>query len=134
MLTPREALVYAMVIAAEADQDVAEAEIDIIGDLVHHLPAFTGLDRAAMTQMAGRCSERIENEGGVERLFADIREALSPGLRETAYALMCDVIAVDGRLNRNEIRLLEQFRARLGVDPTLARTVERVAELRFQAA
>jgi uncharacterized membrane protein YebE (DUF533 family) len=134
MLTPQEALVYAMVIAAEADHQVVQAEIDIIGDLVHHLPAFAGLDRVAMTEMASRCSERIASEGSVDPLFEEIRHALSPGLRDTAYALICDVIAVDRRLNRDEMRLLDQIRAQLGVDPTLARTVERVTELRFQAA
>lgn len=134
MLTPREALVYAMVIAAEADHEIADAEIDIIGDLVNHLPAFAGLDRATMTEMATSCSERIAREGGVDRLFTEIREALSPTLRETAYALVCDVIAVDRRLNRDEMRILERIRAELEIDPVVARSVERVAELRFQAA
>ena len=55
-------------------------------------------------------------------------------LRETAYAPACDVIAVDSRLNRAEMRILEQISTHLEVDPAMARAIERVAEVRFQAA
>ena len=55
-------------------------------------------------------------------------------LRETAYALACNAIAADSRLNRAEMRILEQIRTQLEVDPAMARAIERVAEVRFQAA
>ena len=42
MLSPQEALVYTMVVAAEADHEIAEAEINLIGDLGNHLPVFRG--------------------------------------------------------------------------------------------
>ncbi len=104
MLSPQEALVYTMVVAAESDHEVAEAEIKIIGDLVNHLPIFRGLDRAAMTRMATACSKMLGQSGGADKVFELIRQALTPPLRDTAYALACDVIAVDSRLNRNEMR------------------------------
>lgn len=134
MISAQEALIYTMVVAAESDHDVADAEIDIIGDLVHHLPVFRGLDRAAMTRIATVCSRMLAQKGGSDRVFGLIREALSPDLRETAYALACDVIAVDSRLHREELQLLEQIRAQLDVAPGIARTIERVAQVRFQAA
>ena len=40
MISPQEALIYTMVAAAEAGREIADAEIDIIGDLVNHLPTF----------------------------------------------------------------------------------------------
>jgi uncharacterized membrane protein YebE (DUF533 family) len=134
MLSPQEALVYTMVVAAESDHEVAEAEIKIIGDLVNHLPIFRGLDRAAMTRMATACSKLLGESGGADKVFELIRRALTPPLRDTAYALACDVIAVDSRLNRNEMRILEQVRIELEVDPVMARAIEQVAEVRFQAA
>jgi uncharacterized membrane protein YebE (DUF533 family) len=134
MISPQEALVYTMVAAAEADRDIDDAEIDLIGDLVNHLPIFKGIDRAAMTEMATRCSDMLAHAGGTDRLFDRIRQALSMPLRETAYALACDVIAVDSRLNRAEMRILENIRAQLQVDPAMARAIERVAEVRFKAA
>jgi uncharacterized membrane protein YebE (DUF533 family) len=134
MLSPQEALVYTMVVAAESDHEIAEAEIKIIGDLVNHLPIFRGLDRAAMTRVATACSKLLGQSGGADKVFELIRQALTPPLRDTAYALACDVIAVDSRLNRNEMRILEQVRIELGVDPVMARAIEQVAEVRFQAA
>jgi uncharacterized membrane protein YebE (DUF533 family) len=134
MIRPQEALVYTMVAAAEADRDIADAEIDLIGDVANHLPIFKGVDRAAMAEMAARCSDMLAQAGGAERMFELIRQALPVSLRETAYALACDVIAVDRRLNRAEMRILEQIRVQLEVDPAMARAIERVAEIRFKAA
>src|SRR5690606_8270638 len=134
MIGPEEALIYTMVAAAESDREVADAEIEIIGDVVNHLPIFAGVDRAAMTAMATRCSEMLAQAGGSDRVFAMIRQALPMSLRDTAYALACDVIAVDRRLNRSEMRVLEEIRAQLEVDPAMARAIEQVAEVRFKAA
>ena len=134
MLSPQEALVYTMVVAAESDHEIAEAEIDLIGDLGNHLPIFRRIDRPKMTKIAMACSEMLAEAGGREKVFGLIRAALSTQLRATAYALACDVIAVDSRLQRDEMQTLEQIRADLEVDPTLARAIERVAVIRFQAA
>jgi uncharacterized membrane protein YebE (DUF533 family) len=134
MIRPQEALVYTMVAAAEADREIDDAEIDLIGDVANRLPIFKGVDRAAMAEMATRCSDMLAQPGGAERVFELIRQALPRSLRETAYALACDVIAVDSRLNRAEMGILEQIRVQLEVDPAMARAIERVAEVRFKAA
>ena len=134
MISPQEALVYTMVAVAESDREIADAEIDIIGDLVHHLPIFKGVDRAAMTEMATRCSEMLGQARGSDKVFGLIRQALSMSLRETAYALACDVVAVDSRLNRAEMRVLDEIRMQLEVDPAMARAIEKVAQVRFKAA
>jgi hypothetical protein len=123
-----------MVAAAEADREVADAEINLIGDLVNHLPIFKGVDRAAMTAMATRGSNLLAQAGGSDQVFDLIRHALTMPLRETAYALACDVIAVDGRRNRAEMRVLERIRAQLAVDPAMARAIEQIVEVRFKAA
>ena len=134
MISPQEALIYTMVAAAESDREVADAEIEMIGDLVNYLPIFSGVDRAAMTAMATRCSEMLARPGGSDQVFGLIRQALPMRLRETAYALACDVIAVDSRLNRAEMRVLKEIRARLEVDRAMARAIEQAAEVRFKAA
>jgi uncharacterized membrane protein YebE (DUF533 family) len=134
MLSPQEALVYTMVVAAEADHEIAEAEINVIGDLCNHLPVFQAVGRAKMTAMAMACSELLTKAGGRAKVFAMIRKALPSQLRDTAYALACDVIAVDSRLRRDELQALEEVRAELDVDPVMARAIEQVAKVRFQAA
>lgn len=134
MLSPQAALVYTMVIVAEADHDVSDEEIRVIGDLVGHLPVFDQIGRAEVTEMASACSELIAEPGGLDEAFRMIRDALSPTLREAAYALGCDVVAVDRRLNRREIRVLEQVREHLGIEPAVADLLEGAARIRFQAA
>ena len=134
MISPQEALIYTMVIAAECDGEIVDAEIDIVGDAANHLPAFKGIDRAAMTAMAARCSDLLAGADGADRVFGLIREALPMPLRETAYALACDVIAVDRRLSRAEMGVLERICAELEIDPAMARAIEQVVQVRFQAA
>lgn len=134
MITPQAALVYTMVIAAEADGDIVGSEIGRIGDLVDHLPIFRGVGRPELAQLASHCSETLAEADAVEDVFAEIREALSPALRETAYALACDVIAADRHLNLHEMKTLEQIRVQLVIDPSTAGMIERATQVRFQAA
>lgn len=134
MLSPQAALIYTMVVAAESDREIADEEINIIGDLVHHLPIFRGLNRRKVSELAAACSEQLARPGGADLVFGQIREALPGSLREAAYALSCDVIAVDCRLTRDEMEALDRIRTQLEVDPVTARTIERAARVRFQAA
>lgn len=134
MLSAQEALVYTMVAVAESDHEIDEAEVKIIGDLINHLPAFRGIDRAAATRMATAGSKLLAKADSRDQLFRQIREALTPQLRETAYAVACDVIAVDRRLNQEELKTLDQVRKHLQVQPAIARAIEQVVTIRFQVA
>jgi hypothetical protein len=133
MLSREAALIYAMVVAAGADREAAP-DLDIIGDLVHHLPIFHSVDRQRVTELATACSKQLSEPGGIEQVYAQIRAPLAGRLREAAYALSCDVIALDDRLRRDAMQALERIRVLLEIDPATARTIERVARVRFQAA
>lgn len=134
MISPQAALVYTMVVVAEADDHICDTEIALIGDLVNHLPIFRGVDRAAVVEMATACSELLARPGGRDQVFDQIRAALKDDLRATAYALACDVIAVDSRLQRSEMGALDDVRNRLGIEPALAGAIERATQVRFHAA
>jgi hypothetical protein len=133
MLSREAALIYAMVVAARADREVAP-DLDIIGDLVHHLPIFHSVDRQRVSELATACSQQLAQPCGVDRVYAQIRAALAGRLREAAYALSCDVIALDDRLRHDAMQVLERIRVLLEIDPAAARTIERAAGVRFQAA
>lgn len=133
MLSPQAALIYAMVAAAKADREIAPTAIDIVGDLARHLPIFGGMDRRQVRELAIGCKELLAGPGGIDRVYGEIRAALSGRMREAAYALSCDVIALDCRPRRDR-QALERIRAQLGVDPATARTIERAARARGQAA
>jgi hypothetical protein len=132
MPSPQAALIGAMVLAAGSGRALAQAEIDIIGDLVHHLPFFGGVERGQVAELATQWSERQAAPGGVERAYGQIRGVLSRPLREAAYALSCDVVAIC-RPQQAE-QALAPIRVRLKIDPATASTIERAARVRSQAA
>jgi uncharacterized membrane protein YebE (DUF533 family) len=134
MLSRQAALIYAMVAAARADRAITAAEIAIIGDLVDHLPIFSGIDRQKAVEIATGCSEQLARPGGIDRVSGEVRAALSTRLREAAYALSCDVIAAGCRRQGDQIEALERVRAQLEVDAASARVIERLARLRSRAA
>jgi tellurite resistance protein len=59
-----------------------------------------------------------------------VRDNLPEHLNETAYALSCDVAAVDGKLQDSELRLLEEIRHELTIDRLHAAAIERGARAR----
>jgi uncharacterized membrane protein YebE (DUF533 family) len=134
MLSRQAALIYAMVAAARADREITAAEIAIIGDLVDHLPIFSGIDRQKAVAIATDCLEQLARPGGIDQVSGQIRAVLSTRLREAAYALSCDVIAAGCRRQGDQTEALERVRAQLEVDAASARVIERLARLRSQAA
>jgi hypothetical protein len=114
-----------MVAAIGSDRAIAQEDVDAVGDLVDHLPLFGGLDRRQASELATHCSAQLARPGGIEQAYRQIRDALPGRLREAAYALSCDVIAL--RRPQQDQQALERMRAQLEVDPATARTIERAA-------
>jgi tellurite resistance protein len=132
MLDPHGALIYTMVIVSAADRDMTDAELAIIGDIVGHLPVFGGFDRDQLQGVLEACTRLLNRENGLEEAFTAIKKALPANLRETAYALACDVAAADGEASQEELRVLEMMRHRLSIDRLIAAGIERGARARFQ--
>jgi tellurite resistance protein len=131
MLDHHGALICAMVIVSASDNDMTDAELRVIGDIVEHLPVFRDFNSAELRQSLNDCVGLLGREKGLEEALNEIREALSPRLRETAYALACDVAAADDNITPEEARVLELLRHRLGLDPLVAAAIERACRARF---
>src|SRR5689334_46191 len=132
MLDPHGALICTMVIVSAADSDMTDAELAIIGRIVEHLPVFRDFDSAMLPSVLEACSRLLSREDGLDEAFAQIRKVLPANLRETAYALACDVAAADGEAAQEELRVLEIMRDRLSIDRLIAAGIERGARARFQ--
>jgi tellurite resistance protein len=132
MLDPHGALICTMVIVSAADSNMTDAELAIIGDIVGHLPVFADFDRDRLPSVLESCSQLLSREEGLDEAFAEIGQALPSNLRETAYALACDVAAADGEAAQEELRVLELMRHRLNIDRLIAAGIERGARARFQ--
>ena len=132
MLDPDAALIYTMVIVSAADSDMTDAELSIIGDIVGHLPVFRGFDRETLPQVLTECVESLGRTSGLDEAVSAIKAALPARLRETAYAVACDVAAADGEATQEELRILEVLRHSLAIDRLIAAGIERGARARFQ--
>ena len=132
MLDHHRALIYTMVIVSGANSKMPEAELHAIGDIVGHLPIFHDFDRQALPGLLNDCAELLAGENGFEATLSAIRSALPTRLRETAYAIACDLVAVDGEASQEELRVLELLRDRFALDRLTAAAIERAARARFQ--
>jgi tellurite resistance protein len=132
MLDHHRALIYTMVIVSAADSDMPDAELRIIGDIVEDLPVFRDFDRRELPRVLNDCTDLIGREDGLEETLKAIKTALPAKLRETAYAIACDLVAADGEATQEELRVLELIRHRLSIDRLIAAAIERAARARFQ--
>jgi len=131
MISHHAALVYTMVLVSAADNDMSDRELRVMGELVSFLPVFEDFDKELLGSAASACAELLDKESGLEDALALIRGALPEKLRETAYALACDVAAADGAAGQEELRMLELIRHRLEVDRLHAAAIERGSRARY---
>ncbi|HJU18567.1 MAG TPA: tellurite resistance TerB family protein [Stellaceae bacterium] len=132
MLDHHRALIYTMVIVSGAAREMAETEQQIIGDIVGHLPVFRDLDHRALPGLLRDCAELMARADGLEATLGAIKSALPAKLRETAYAIACDLVAADGAAEEDELAILELLRNSLDLDRLTAAAIERGARARFQ--
>jgi len=74
----------------------------------------------------------LGQEGGMETVISLVKDSLPDRLRETAYALACDIAATDGSVGQEEARLLEFLRFGLDIERLVAASIERGARARYQ--
>jgi tellurite resistance protein len=132
MLDQHRALIYTMVIVSAADSEMPDAELRIIGDIVGDLPVFSDFDKGELSRILQDCTELIGRENGLEQILKVIKSGLPAKLRETAYAIACDLVASDGEASQEELRVLELLRDRLNIEPLIAAAIERGARARFR--
>jgi tellurite resistance protein len=130
MISHHDALIYTMVLVSAADSLMPDAELASIGDAVMHLPVFRDFDRENLPKVTRACTELLQDGEGLDKAFKAIKGALPEKLRETAYALACDVAAADGKVTQEEARILEMIRDRLQIGRLPAAAIERGARAR----
>jgi len=132
MLDPHGALIYTMVIVTGAESRLPPDELNMIGDIVGHWPVFHGFEREKLGGHLDDCAELLARDDGLDATLAAIKQALPARLRETAYAIACDLVAVDGAATQEELQILELIRHQLDIDRLIAAAIERGARARAQ--
>jgi tellurite resistance protein len=124
------ALIFTMVLVSAAEGVMDDTEVETLGRLVRYLPIFKDFDNDRLAEVGRDCTYLLRQEDGLDRAMDMIAEGLPPKLRETAYALACDIAAADGDLAEEELNLLHLLRAELSVDTLIAAAIERGARAR----
>ncbi|MGH6899312.1 MAG: tellurite resistance TerB family protein [Geminicoccaceae bacterium] len=124
------ALIFTMVLISAAEGEMTDAELDMIGRQVRYLPVFRDFDHQRLTEVGRDCADLLRHDDGLDLAADMIAEALPQPLRETAYAVACDVAAADGILAEGELEVMALLRQRLNVDRLVAAAIERAAYAR----
>ncbi len=131
-LTAEEALICIMVLVAAADGSISDREIGVMAGLVQTLPAFSEFSSDQLDSATGAAITLLGEDEGLSHAGQMIRDALEPRLRETAYALACDIVAADKGSSQPVLRMLELVGTELRLDPLVAAAIERAARARHQ--
>jgi tellurite resistance protein len=134
MIDYRAALIQTMFLVSAADEEMTDAELQTISEIVSYLPVFRDYDKTQLAATLEDCAGLLADENGLDLFLKQIKEALPAKLRDTAYALACDVVAADGEATREELRILEMLRHKLGIDRLIAAAIERGARARYMTA
>ena len=76
MNDPQTALIYSMVVASVADQNMQDVELQRISEMVSHLSVFAGFDPNSIPQIAEDCATMLSQEDGLDEMFERIRDAI----------------------------------------------------------
>ena len=128
----QDALVALMVGVSASDENITTPELLSISQMVDSLPVFEGYDTDRLRTVSQTVLELYTEEDGLDALFGLVRDALPPGLYETAYALCCDVAAADGHAFQAELQFLLEVRYALDIDRLHAAAIERGSAARHR--
>jgi len=121
-----------MVLVAAADGAITDREIGVMSGLVQTLPAFQDFSSERLDVATDAAVGLLEEDDGLAHAGSMIRDALEPRLRETAYALACDVVAAERPPSQPVLRMLELVAGELRLDPLVAAAIERATKARHQ--
>jgi tellurite resistance protein len=127
-----EALVLTMVLVSAADGGMTDREIGVMAALVQTLPAFQDFTSAELADVSERAAGLLHEDDGLAHAGRLMRAALSSKLRETAYALACEVVAGGDGARRQSLDMLEFVRNELGLDTLISTAIERGVRARYQ--
>ncbi len=127
-----EALILTMVLVAAADGGMSDREIGVMAGQVQTLPAFRDFTPEQLDTATDAAVQLLNEDDGLQHAAQLVRSALEPRLRETAYALACEVVAANQVTRQRTLEMLDFVRSELHLDPLVASAIERGVRARHQ--
>jgi len=131
-LSPQDALIELMVVAASADATISPRELGLIEGLVGRMPIFDGYDATGIAGLANGCVDKLNGPLGLEGILDEAIASIPERLHDTAYAVAVEVAAIDLRLEQEELRFLEMIRDRIVTDRLVTAAIEVSARARLR--
>jgi len=131
-LDAQEALVCTMVLVAASDGGITDRAIGVMAGLVQTMPVFRSFSSEQLKTATDTAVALLREDDGLNHAARLIRAALEPRLRETAYALACEVAAAGRHAKQSALQMLEFVKEELELDPLIAAAIERAARARHQ--
>ncbi len=130
--TAHEALIYLMVVVSASDREMTDDELAHIGDSVRTWPIFLDYDPDRLVEAARDCQKLLQQEGGVDKVFALVLDAVPLHLHDTAYAAAVEVAVIDREMRLEERRILDRLRSWLAIEDETARAILLSAKARHK--
>jgi hypothetical protein len=99
---------------------------------VQTLPVFHDFTTEQLGAVTDAAVNLLNEEDGLQHAARLVRGALQPRLRETAYALACEVVAASQVAKQRTLEMLDFVRSELQLDPLIAAAIERGVRARHQ--
>lgn len=130
-LTPAMAVMSVAVLATAADGHWSKKEIERLRMMAYLQPLFR--DIPSVEKFIGSRAADLRTVGP-KVLLEDCRKALTPRLRETAYAWAVELVHVDGVVLSKEHDFLQELAAKFAIPGPLARKLQTAAAIRRRTA
>jgi tellurite resistance protein len=114
------------------DGNVDEEELLALTTQLSRMKLFRGHSREAVQEVFRKVQGVLRREG-FAGLITEAVKAISPELRETAFAVAADLTLVDGAVEEKEKQLLNQLHIALGIDEKRAAAIIEVMVVKNKA-
>lgn len=106
--SPQEAYASIMILAIASDGYLADEELDAITSHLSRMHLFQHFRPDTMRRMYSKLFD-ILREDGAELILESAKETLPIELRESAFAMCCDLILADGVMSQEEQHFLKRL-------------------------
>lgn len=130
-LTPAMGVMAVAVMAVDADGHWKKREIERLRMMTYLQPLFQ--DIPSVERFIGDRASELRLVGP-KVLMEDCRKALTPRLRETAYAWAAELVQADGYVGTAEHAFLQELAEAFKIPGQLARKIQAVASIRRRTA
>ncbi len=115
----QEGFAAIMLAVVAADGEISEEEIEDYVSRLSRMRLFADMSSSETSRMIDKLF-KVKSKGGPDALVGRGVPALTPELKETAFAVAVDMIFADGSVEDAEKHLVEKLQTELGITDDLA--------------